>query len=540
LTASQARRKSIVRQSGLTSIAAGAAVVAGLVLDLSIAARFGAGRATDSFFVGSRIPIGLGAVLMVAANQALVPMVSTRLTERGEEYTWRFVSLLFTAVIVLGAVFWGVAVALAFPLMRVTAPGLARSEIVTATEVARIMFLLVPLIGLAELMRALLNARYRFVAPAAMNVVMNGLAATLILFFAHRDLQRVAWAYVIGAVAQLLFMLGVAYREHFRYRIRLDLRDPDVVEMGKLSVRPIVAAGLNPLESVVEQSFASFLPAGSITIINYAYRLISALGGTVFFRSVVVALIPRLTEATTKKNERQVSHITVLGVQIMFVLSMPLTAFVVVLSHPTIRVLFSRGRFSPHDAALLAVVLSVYASSLIGAGVQRALLAPFFARLDTRVPLRNSLYGNIFNIAMLPTVLLFRGNDFAVICVAIAFSITQYINVAHAWFRLRKIVNRPLAGIAPWLLRVTAATLVQTAVLVALYHLLDLGGHPGRFVLVPRIAVAGVAGLIAFAGALALFGGEQAGATLRARRREIHENVTDPPMVVGAAPDTPI
>jgi putative peptidoglycan lipid II flippase len=540
LSAPQARRKSIVRQSGLTSIAAGAAVVAGLLLDLSIAARFGAGRATDSFFVGSRIPIGLGAVLMVAANQALVPMIATRLAERGEEYTWRFVSLLFTAVVAIGAVFWGVSVALAWPLMRVTAPGLAPREIATATEVARIMFLLVPLIGLAELMRALLNARYRFVAPAAMNVVMNGLAATLILLFAHRNLQRVAWAYVIGAVAQLVFMLGIAYREQFRYRIGLDLHDPDVVEMGKLAVRPIVAAGLNPLESVVEQSFASFLPPGSITIVNYAYRLISALGGTVFFRSVMVALIPRLTEATTKKNEHQISHITVLGVQIMLVLSMPLTVFVVVLSHPTIRVLFSRGRFSPHDAALLAVVLSVYASSLIGAGVQRALLAPFFARLDTRVPLRNSLYGNIANVAMLPTVLLFRGSDKAVMCIAVAFSITQYINVAHAWFRLRKIIDRPLAGLAPWLLRVTAATLVQAGVLVGLYRVIGLGGRPGRFVLLGKIAVASVGGLLAFAGALALFGGAQAGGTLRARRREIHDDPTDPPMVVGAAPDTPI
>ena len=526
-----------MRQSGLTSIAAGAAIVAGLVLDVSIAARFGVGSLTDAFFVGARIPIGFAAVLMVGANQVLVPMISKRLVEKGDEYTWRFVSLLFSAVLVIGVAFWAVAAAVAWPLMRLTAPGLSVHQTALATSVARIMFLLVPLVGLAELMRALLNARYRFVAPAAMNVVMNGLAAALILAFAHRDVTRVAWAYAIGAAAQLVFMIVVAYTESFRYRFRLDFRDPDVVAMGRLSVRPLVAAGLNPLETLIEQSVVSFLPPGSITIVAYGYRLISALGGTVFFRSVVVALVPRLTEATTKKRSAQVAHITGLGVQIMFLLALPLTAFVAVLSRPAITVVFSRGRFSKSDAALLAIVLAVYASSLVGAGVQRALLAPFFARLDTRVPLRNSLYGNIVNVALLPAVLIWREDKHAVIGVAIAYSITQYVNVAHAWWRLRSIIDRPLAGLGPWLLRVVLATCTSTAALIGMYEVLGLNGHPGRFVLLGKLAAAGVIGLGVFAGAMAAFGGARAGEALRETRREIHGGRTAVPLSSDLAPD---
>ena len=41
--------RAVVRQSGLTGLAAGISVIFGLLLDISIAARFGAGRATDSF-----------------------------------------------------------------------------------------------------------------------------------------------------------------------------------------------------------------------------------------------------------------------------------------------------------------------------------------------------------------------------------------------------------------------------------------------------------------------------------------------------------
>lgn len=496
----------IVRQSGLTSIAAGAAIVAGLFLDVSIAARFGAGALTDSFFVGARIPIALAAVVMVGANQSLVPMISNRLLERGEEYTWRFVSLLFTATLVIGTGVWAFAAAIAGPLMRATAPGLPAHEIALAAQVARIMFLLVPLISLAEVMRALLNARYAFVAPAVMNVVMNGLAAVLILFFAHRLITRLAWAYVIGAVAQLMFMIVMAYREQFRFHPALDFRDPDVVAMGRLSVRPLAAAGLNPIVRVAEQSFVSFLPPGSITIVNYAYRLISALGGTVFFRSVVVALVPRLTEATAKKDQAKIVQVTRLGVRIMFFLSFPLTAFVAVLAHPTTAVIFSRGRFAANNAALLAVVLGVYAASLVGAGVQRALLAPFFARLDTRVPLRNSVYGTIGNLVFLPIVLFWRGDQNAVIGIALAYSVAQYVNVAHAWYRLSKIMDRPLRGMGPWLVRLSAATAIATGFLVAMYQLLDLGAPAGRYEIAAKTALAAGVGGLVFLGTMITLG----------------------------------
>ena len=63
----------IVRQAGLTSIAAGASVAAGLLLDLCIAAKFGAGHASDAFFVAVRIPLALGVVAMIVANQAMLP-----------------------------------------------------------------------------------------------------------------------------------------------------------------------------------------------------------------------------------------------------------------------------------------------------------------------------------------------------------------------------------------------------------------------------------------------------------------------------------
>jgi len=66
-------------------------------------------------------------------------------------------------------------------LMRISAPGLSADHAVLAASLARVMFLLIPLVSLAEVLRALLNARAAFAVPAGMNVVMNGFAAALVV-----------------------------------------------------------------------------------------------------------------------------------------------------------------------------------------------------------------------------------------------------------------------------------------------------------------------------------------------------------------------
>ena len=143
-----------------------------------------------------------------------------------------------------------------------------------------VTFATVPLVGIAEVMRALLNAKRTFVAPAAMSVVMNGLAALVVLASAG-DIRRVAVAFVAGAAAQAVFMLVIAWWHGFRYQPSLRLNEAPLIALGRLSIRPSVGAGLNPVARIGEQLMLSFLPVGSISLQTYGYRLISAIGGTV-------------------------------------------------------------------------------------------------------------------------------------------------------------------------------------------------------------------------------------------------------------------
>ncbi len=525
--------RNVVRQSGLTGIAAAAGVIAGLALDITIAIRFGAGAKTDAFFVASRIPLGLIAVVMVAANQALVPAFRTSATRRGERPTDHLISMVLCAVVLGGAALVLVSWLVATPLVHLTAPGLPQraphgfDEINGAASMVPIVFAMVPLVAVAEVLRAYLNARYAFVAPALMTVVLNGLAAVLIiaapLLFAglQGNILLVAFAFLAGAVAQAAFMALMAARQGLRFRPALDVRDEHLRGVAKLCVRPLGAAGLNPFARLGEQVLVSALPTGSITILNYGYLLVSAVGGTVFFRSVSVALIPRLTDAHNRGDQHEVRRLAGLGLRIMLAISLPLTAFMAVLAKPAVVAVFDRGKFTPDMAVLLGTVLAVYSISLVGSAVQRALLAPFFARLDTRMPLRNTIYGVVANLVLLPLLMLpfGFGTRQAIIGVALAYSLSQFVNVGHAWYRLSRCDGIPYRGLVPFTAKLAVASVLSGATMIGASIALGLDGSFDRTQLLIRTPLAGLAGLAVLAAVMYLLTGHEIAGWGRALRR---------------------
>lgn len=507
--------RAIFRQSGLTGVAAMAGVIAGLILDISIAWRFGAGARTDEFFVAARIPIGLVAVITAAANQALVPAFRTSITQRGDRSTDRLISMLIAVVVIVGAALVLLTWLVAGPFVHVTAPGLPVGEFSTAASMVPVMFAMIPLVAVAEVMRAYLNARYAFVAPALMTVVLNGLAAVMIIvlpILGWKAIFLVAIAFVSGAAAQLVFMCAMAIRHGLRLRPELDLGDEQLRSVGRLCVRPLGAAGLNPVARLGEQLIVSFLPVGSISVLNYGFLINSAVGGTVFFRSVIVALVPRLTDAHNLGGQAEVRRVTGLGVRIMLAISVPLAALMAVLGKPAAIAVFDRGKFTLLEAGLLGTVLMVYAISLVGQALQRALLAPFYARLDTRTPLRNALYGLIANLVLLPLLVLPFGlhNINAIIGVALAYSLAQYVNAGHAWYRLTETDGNPMRGILVFAIRLLSATALSAVAMIGASLVLNLGhaSHVGnRVQLLIRTPVAGLLGLAVLLVALYLLAG---------------------------------
>jgi putative peptidoglycan lipid II flippase len=448
------RRKSLGRTSLRVSILAGLALVAGFGVEAVVAALFGAGTETDSFFIAATIPFALAAVLVAVANQALVPLFVTWYRDSGSEAPRNVGGMVGSMFIMAVGVFiFGVALSPIIP--RIIAPGASDATQHLASELSVILFATVITRTIGESLRALLNARFSFAIPAASPLLISaGTVSVMLVMWDDIGIRSLAYGYLVGGVLQVALLAATTIRKRVPIRLGVGFGRSEVRAGLRLLGWPTASNSLNILARIAERFIASFLGPGAITIMNYAWRIINAIGGTVFFRSVTVVLIPNLAASKGRRDD-QISTVMT-GLRIMLLVSIPIASFLAVFSSDIVRILFERGAFTSEDARTLAAVLTVYAFSLPFIALTRVLLATMYARLDMKRP--------FFNRALLTAV-----DIVGAMALAPIFGVTGiaagFVIAVGAAFAQAVFLVKPLA--IPWKRLVRPAVCISVATGVA-------------------------------------------------------------------------
>lgn len=481
-------RQGLARTSSGIAVFAGLGVLTGFAVDATIAALFGAGANTDAFFIAATIPFALAAVLLTSANQAVVPLINGWFGEEKPDAAMERVGALLGTTLAVAVVVAALGVALSPVIPSVLAPGASPATRSSAAALTALLFVTVATRVVAEVLRALLNARFSFAAPAAMPVAENvSVLVTTLLLHDRLGVPAIAVGYVVGGFVQVAFMVGAVRARGLRLRPRIRLRDPAVRAAFRLLRLPLAGTGLTMLARTVERFFASFLPAGSITILNYAWVIVNSLGGAIFFRSVVVALLPRLSEV--RRDDDASRRIVGDGVRLMALISFPLAALVVVLAQPIVSLFFQRGAFSSASAALLGAVVALYALQFPLDALTRVFLSFWYSRLDTKVPFVNVALGVGIDIALAAALVW----PFGIRGLAIAYVVSSVANLAHGVVSVDRRIGVRVRALLPFLSKVTVAS-ASAAVASWLAGLVVPEGA-GTLERVLALAVPGVVGL---------------------------------------------
>ena len=354
-------------------------------------------------------------------------------------------------VLATGVAAIGVAVSPVLPSLL--APGASPATRASATTITALLFVTVITRVGAEVVRALLNARFSFAAPASMPIAENlAVLGTTLLLADGLGVRAVAVGYVVGGFLQFGYMYGVAWSRGLRARPRIRFRDPEIRRAFRLLRLPLAGTGLNMVARAVERFLASFLPAGSITILNYAWVIVNSLGGAIFFRSVVVALLPRLSEA--RDDDEASRRIVGDGIRLMALISIPLTAIVMVLAGPLVGLAFQRGAFTASSAVLLGSVLAIYALQFPLDALTRVFQSFWYSRLNTRVPFINVALGVGADIA-LASVLVW---PFGVRGLALAYVLSSIANLVHGYVTVNRRIDVRLPALLPSLAKIVLAS----------------------------------------------------------------------------------
>ncbi|MBA4117862.1 MAG: murein biosynthesis integral membrane protein MurJ [Candidatus Puniceispirillum sp.] len=429
----------LVRHAFTVGGLTGVSRVSGLLRDMLLAAVLGAGPLSDAFLVAFKLPNFFRRLFAEGAfNAAFVPYFARLHEGEGTNAALREAEHVFMALLLaLLALVIGVELCLPW-LMYVIAPGFSNSPALFEETLAltRIMFPYILLISLGAFYGGLLNTVGQFWAAAASPVLLNLLMIVALLaaqLSGWQGASYLAWAVLLAGAAQMLWLMLSARR----HGLAIDLVRPrlsvGVKHVLKAMGPGALGAGVMQANMLVDVALASFLGSGAISYLFYADRFSQLPLGIVGI-ALSTALLPLLSRHIQKGEMVAAQDAQNRALEFALLLIMPATLALIILAPSIIGVLFGHRKFGPHEVTATAQVLAAFATGLPAYVCVKIFATSFFARLDTKTPVKIALVCVVTNVVLNLLLMI----PFSYVGIAMATSLSSWLNFTLLGYTLHK------------------------------------------------------------------------------------------------------
>lgn len=461
---SLSEQRSILRTTGLLGLLTLLSRFTGLARDSILAALFGGSRISDVFLIAFEAPNLARRVIGEGALSAFVVPLFTERRKRDPEEGWRFcnrslnaVTIMTVVLMLLGMIFarelfglfGGFGIPSGVPVEDLAGRAEAAEAVELGVRLTRIMLPYQPLLAVAAIMMGVCHAIGSFGAPGFGSIVLNlcmigaGAAALWLNLDPSEATVWLAWSVVAGAVWRVFVHVPAMRRAGWRYRPRDGMREEGVGELFRMMGTGLFGLSINQINLSVSSIFAGFLGAGNKTYLVYSNRLIQfpmALTAT----ALATAMLPRLSALAVERKDAELRDVMGFSKRLETVLMMPAVLGLMVFGEPIVRMVFERGRFTAEDSFGTFHALLFYAPGLIPTGWSRLVVPLYYARKDVATPVKAAVWSMIANVAL--SAAFTFGTDLEQRGIALAATLSSFINYGVLWWGLRRDDARPLAG----------------------------------------------------------------------------------------------
>ncbi len=454
---SQKTSRSLAGIAGIVAIATLISKIFGLVRQQAIAAAFGVGAAVDAYNYAYVIP-GFLLVLLGGINGPFHSAIVSVLAKRDKSEAAPLIETITTLV---GGVLLLVTVSLiifAHPLIDLVAPGL--SQTTTGLEIREIaiqqfqimapMALLAGLIGIGF---GALNAADMYwlpsISPLFSSVALIGGIFILALQLGEKIIQPeyammgglvLAWGTLIGAILQWLIQVPALWRAGLgKLRLRFNFRNPGVQEITKVMIPATLSSGMLHINVYTDLFFASYIPQAAASLAYSGLLVQTPLG--IISNVILVPFLPIFSRLAAPENWQDLKYRIRQALILTGITMLPLSAILVTLALPIVRVVYERYAFDLSASKFVASVLMAYAVGMFVYLGRDVLVRVFYALGDGETPFKVSVF-NIFLNALLDYLLI---NAFGAPGLVLATVGVNLISmVIFLW-----LLDRKLGGL-PW------------------------------------------------------------------------------------------
>jgi putative peptidoglycan lipid II flippase len=352
--------------------------------------------------------------------------------------------------------------------------GLVPGKLQLTWTMTRIMFPFLLLVSLAAVVMGILNTKEKFFVPALSSSFFNlgsivvGVGLALLLpHFGVSAIVGMAWGTLAGGLMQLLIQTPQLRRVGYRPQAVFDWRDEGLRQIFRLMLPAVVGLSASQINIFINTFYASSCQQGSVSWLNYAYRLVHLPQG-LFGVALSVATLPMVSRFAAHRNLPAMKEAFSSSLALAMILTLPAAAGLMALADPICAVIFQHGRFTAWDTHQTAAALILYSLGLFAFAGVKILVPVFYALDDTKIPVVGSFITVAANILTINLTIASLGHR----AIALSTSLSMMVNLVFLGAALyRKVEGYALRDLLATLAKVTGAAAIMGLVVWGIYSL---------------------------------------------------------------------
>lgn len=431
--------RTLVKAAGFLMAAQLVSRILGFLRDALLAYFYGLGPTMDAYNTAFIMPdllywLLVGGVL----SAAFIPVFSEYIATGREEEGWQVVSSVVNLIFLTLGILIILGLIVTPHFLRLMVPDFVEiGNFGLTVNLTRILLLQPLFMALSGLTMGVLNSHKIFWPSALGTVLYNACIIVFGTILADPDkpesISGFAVGVIVGALVNFAVQIPALRKVGIRYYPLIDWHNPGVRRIGALALPLIISCSLNQIQVAVNTSLGSSLSPGSIAAVWQAYRLFQLPVG-IFALAIAVATFPTLTEQAALKQWSQFRQTISGAVRMVIFITLPISAGMIVLRLPLLRVLFEHGIYTPQNTLIAAIPLFYFALGITAQSVIQILPRAFYALQDTWTPVILGLIAMAVNIAAMFILIgpLAHGG------LALATSIAAFVQMIMLFFVLRR------------------------------------------------------------------------------------------------------
>ena len=434
-------QNTILSAAFILAFASGINAILGFVKARLLAVHFGVSNSLAIFYTADKVPNLIYTVLIVGAISTVFIPVFTTLLKKDEKEAFKVASSIMIATFILFFILGTLVFIFSEPIMRILAVGtFSPEEIEVGSNLIRIMIASQLFLIAGSLITSILQSFKYFLIPAFAPIIYNiGIILGTVLLSNKIGIYGPAVGVSFGALFHFLVQTPILKKTKFRFFLKLDFQNRGFRKMFSLVPPRIVGSLTWNLIDTIQNSIALLISAQSAVFLKFASQLqsfpVSLIG-----LSMAAAMLPTLSAQEREDNMETFKQTLLTSFHQTMYLVMPVSAILLVLRVPAIRIVFGVSSFPWEATVKTAHTLAFFAISIFAQSAIYLFSRAFYALKDTVTPLIAAVATSLINVLL--SLLFVLKLNLGVWSIAFAFSISSIINA----FILLLVLNKKVGG----------------------------------------------------------------------------------------------